>query len=223
MAILIYGSGGGEGTSVADTTAVQSDVLPGKYFYLADGTRVEGSMSTKAAATIIPATTNQEINADQYLVGKQTIQGSANLKAENIKDGVNIFGATGNYKGPNINYYTATATTDVHGYLYFSFTVPSGFNIYAIFINTIDSHQDNHKAILAAKAVSTTPIISGKTMSGIYMDSDLNGIKERLATIATVSNISLYGTALYVYNVVGYGAYNFPTGIEYTMTVIGTY
>ena len=56
MAILVYGSGGGSGNDISYTTAIQGDVLPGKYFYLADGTKVEGSMATKAAAT------NRELN-----------------------------------------------------------------------------------------------------------------------------------------------------------------
>lgn len=112
MAILIYGSGGGEGTSVSDTTAVQSDVLPGKYFYLADGTRVEGSMATKAAATIIPSTSNQTINADQYLSGAQTIQGDSDLVAAKIPVGVNLFNITGTYTSDA----TATAAKIETGY-----------------------------------------------------------------------------------------------------------
>lgn len=44
-AIEVPKSGGGTAsfTDVTDTTAVQSDVLTGKYFYLADGTKVAGT------------------------------------------------------------------------------------------------------------------------------------------------------------------------------------
>ena len=56
-------------------------------------------LTTKAAATITPGTTNQEIAAGTYLTGKQTIAGDADLIAGNIKTGVNIFGVSGTFTG----------------------------------------------------------------------------------------------------------------------------
>lgn len=53
------------------------------------------SVTTKAAATITPGTSNQEIAAGTYLTGKQTIAGDADLVAANIKSGVTIFNVTG--------------------------------------------------------------------------------------------------------------------------------
>ena len=60
--------------------------------------QVTQSIATKGAATITPSTVNQVIAAGQYLAGAQTIAGSANLLAANIKEGVNIFGKIGTLK-----------------------------------------------------------------------------------------------------------------------------
>ena len=53
------------------------------------------TVTTKAAATITPGTSNQTIAAGTYLTGAQTITGDADLKAENIKSGVTIFNVAG--------------------------------------------------------------------------------------------------------------------------------
>ena len=61
--------------------------------------QVTQSIATKGAATITPSTVNQVIAANQYLTGAQTIAGSANLAAANIKEGVNIFNVIGTLPG----------------------------------------------------------------------------------------------------------------------------
>lgn len=61
----------------------------------AGGSNTE-QLTTKAAATYTPTTTDQTILAGQYLTGTQTIKGDANLLASNIKSGVSIFGVNGN-------------------------------------------------------------------------------------------------------------------------------
>lgn len=55
------------------------------------------SVTTKAAATITPGTSNQTIASGTYLTGTQTISGDADLVAANIKKDVQIFGVTGSY------------------------------------------------------------------------------------------------------------------------------
>ena len=60
-------------------------------------------MTTKAATTYTPSTSNQTIAAGTYLTGKQTIKGDANLKAANIKSGVSIFGISGTFDYPAAN------------------------------------------------------------------------------------------------------------------------
>ena len=65
------------------------------------------SVTTKAAATITPGTTNQTIASGTYLTGTQTIAGDADLVASNIVSGVQIFGVTGNVVLQN--YYTGSS------------------------------------------------------------------------------------------------------------------
>lgn len=55
--------------------------------------------TTKAATTYTPTTSNQTIAAGTYCSGVQTISGDVNLKAENIAEGVSIFGITGTHSG----------------------------------------------------------------------------------------------------------------------------
>ena len=56
-------------------------------------------MTTQAAQTITPTTTDQTIASDTYLTGAQIIKGDANLLPENIKKDVTIFNVVGSYEG----------------------------------------------------------------------------------------------------------------------------
>lgn len=55
-------------------------------------------LTTQAAQTITPSTSNKTIASGKYLTGTQTIKGDSNLKAENIKKGVSIFGVAGSHE-----------------------------------------------------------------------------------------------------------------------------
>lgn len=57
-------------------------------------------LSTQAAQTITPTTTNQTIASGKYLTGAQTILGDANLVPESIVENITIFGVTGNAPPP---------------------------------------------------------------------------------------------------------------------------
>lgn len=69
--------------------------------YVASGTAANSnvtltaSVTTKAAGTITPGTSDQTIAAGTYLTGAQTIEGDANLVSAYIKSGVSIFGVSG--------------------------------------------------------------------------------------------------------------------------------
>ena len=60
-----------------------------------NGVKYTGSIQSKAAQTYTPTTSDQTINAGQYLSGTQTIKGDANLTSANIASGVTIFGVAG--------------------------------------------------------------------------------------------------------------------------------
>lgn len=81
-----------------DANAVATDILAGKTAYV-NGVKVTGSIASQEAQTITPAVTAQTIEAGKYLAGAITINGDANLLAENIKSGVTIFGVAGTYTG----------------------------------------------------------------------------------------------------------------------------
>ena len=92
--------------TLTKTVSVTPSVTAG---YISAGTAGNSSVSlsatvtTKAAATITPGTSNQEIAAGTYLTGKQTISGDANLVAGNIKSGVSIFGVSGSLTAATVS------------------------------------------------------------------------------------------------------------------------
>lgn len=103
-------------SNFGDATTV--DVISGKTFTSESGLKITGTMPSKEAATFTPTTTDQTIDAGQYLSGTQTIQGDANLIPENIASGVSIFGVTGTHQGGSgidTSDATATATDIVNG------------------------------------------------------------------------------------------------------------
>ena len=63
--------------------------------YLASGTKKTKQLTTQAAKTWTPTTSDQSIASGRYLTGKQTIKGDSNLIAENIRDGISLFGVLG--------------------------------------------------------------------------------------------------------------------------------
>ena len=77
--------------------------------YVSSGTAGNSSVSltasvtTKAAATFTPGTSDQTIASGTYLTGVQTISGDADLVASNIKSGVTIFGVAGSLTSATIS------------------------------------------------------------------------------------------------------------------------
>lgn len=99
-------STGSNTLTLSKTVSVTPSVTAG---YVSSGTAGNSSVSltasvtTKAAATITPTTSNQTISSGTYLTGTQTIAGDADLVAANIKSGVTIFNVTGTLSSATIS------------------------------------------------------------------------------------------------------------------------
>ena len=79
------------------TGATAGSMLSGYSAFSNGGDEVKGTISSKAAATYTATTSNQTINAGQYLSGAQTIAGNSNLVAGNILSGKTIFNVSGSF------------------------------------------------------------------------------------------------------------------------------
>ena len=115
----------GVGIDLTQDTVAANKMLSGVKAHDSNGDSVTGSIPSKAAQTYTPGTTDQSIAAGQYLTGAQTIKGDANLVANNIKQGVSIFGVNGDLTPgitPSISisgampFATVTATSGAHSY-----------------------------------------------------------------------------------------------------------
>ena len=154
--------------------------------YVTAGTKsATKQLTTKAAATITPSTSNQTIAAGTYLTGTQTIAGDADLKAANIKKGVNIFGVNGSYDGVELNFNVVGGTTQpssasentiwvntsttITGYV-FSATQPTGSNgLVWIFTGTSSSGAFN---ALKKNDIQVYPIYAKIYNNGSWSNSN---------------------------------------------------
>ena len=84
--------------------------------YVSSGTKkATKQLTTQAGKTITPGTSQQTaVASGRYTTGTVYVAGDSNLKAENIKSGVSIFGVNGTSSGGVADYtaYRVTATDD---------------------------------------------------------------------------------------------------------------
>lgn len=102
------------GGLITATTEQEKGYVPG-------GTKsATQQLTTQGAATITPTTTNQTaVASGRYTTGDVVVSGDANLVAENIAEGVSIFGVQGTHSGGGGD--VATLTIDAptnHIYAY---------------------------------------------------------------------------------------------------------
>lgn len=109
-------STGSNTLTLSKTVSVTPTVSAG---YVSSGTATNSNVSltasvtTKAAATITPGTSNQTIASGTYLTGAQTISGDADLVASNIVAGKTIFGVAGSAQIPVISQDSITKVLSI--------------------------------------------------------------------------------------------------------------
>lgn len=87
------------GTYTNDANATAESMQLGVSAYV-KGARVVGTAPIQAAKTVTPTTTEQTaVASGSFTTGAVKVAGDANLVAENIKDGVSIFGVLGTLAG----------------------------------------------------------------------------------------------------------------------------
>lgn len=119
--------------------------------------------TTKAATTYTPSTSNQTIAAGTYCSGAQTIKGDSNLKAENIAEGVSIFGVTGTHSGGSGG-SGGGATCEI------SFSVSGGTCYY------IDGNTMEKKFTSTNRRTITVPVNSIVAMTGFDVMHEASGL-----------------------------------------------
>lgn len=100
MSILNTPVSGGIQLPTLSNPAGAAQILSGYQAINANGEIITGTILSQGAQTITPGTSSKTIASGRYLSGTQTIQGDSDLRAANIKDGVNIFGITGSFSAP---------------------------------------------------------------------------------------------------------------------------
>lgn len=168
--------------------ATSSDMLLGKQLIDADCNVVTGTIPSQEAQIITPSTSNKTIASGRYLTGTQTIEGDSNLKAENIKSGVSIFGVTGTHvcesSGVTIQRSDSGSsfTTSTNG----TATVTCGFkpDFVTIYLTTYEGNEEGLSFPFAEQNNPSNPYRAiGYFSNGIY---DMTAIRSATGFSVTV-------------------------------------
>lgn len=128
------------------------------------------SLTTQAAQTITPTTTDQTIASGKYLTGAQTIKGDANLIAGNIKKDVSIFGVTGSYEGgggssaTTVTFYDNGSGTAIFGGNYIAYIDGNGDYQLTTSLKDPSSEPESYQMLsgsLLTYVAATDPEMSG--------------------------------------------------------------
>lgn len=180
--------------------------------YISSGTAGNSSVSltasvtTKAAATITPTTSNQTIASGTYLTGTQTISGDANLVAGNIKSGTTIFGVTGTYTGGGGGGIGTLLNTTSIGSVSTTSTQAASLNV-----SLSVSGVNNYDLLIVESSVNTiTNNRHTATVGLIFLTASSNANTKNGATVATAKlNTKISSSAVTTTNAstTAYGIY----------------
>lgn len=156
----------GVGIDLTSDTVAANKMLSGTKAHDSNGDSITGDITSKAAATYTPTTTDQTIAAGQYISGAQTVKGDANLIAGNIRSGKSIFGVAG-ILTPGITpsgtkNITANGTYDV-----------TEFARAAVNVQADYYRRWTYTSTGTASKVSTTLVSGDPWIAAHYNDSDL--------------------------------------------------
>lgn len=173
--------------------------------YVAAGTKsATEQLTTQAAQTITPGTSNKTVASGVYLTGAQTIKGDANLVAANIKKGVSIFDVAGTLSPGMVK---KTGSVEQAAWSSSAFTVDTGLSSVDTFI-LYKAHETNSCAYMWIY----TPLFNCRVQhekpgSTVDLTTDsvvLNGCPVTDG-VATCTANSLYGVYDGTYNWIAYG------------------
>ena len=199
-------------TGVATTPTVSAGYVSNATASTATIT-LTGSVTTKAAATYTPTTSDQTINSGTYLTGIQTIKGDSNLIAANIANGISIFGITGTYQGAGGSGIGTLLTTYTVGSI--STTSTSATNTNKSI--TVNSINDYDLLIVETSVDSITNNRHVVTTKVIVLTAGTNNSTKDSATIATATwnaKISSSGVVTTRQSTTAYGIYPYSCSIS---------
>lgn len=167
------------------------------------GTKSATKQLTKQAAqTITPGTSDKTIASGRYLTGTQTIKGDANLKAENIKSGVSIFGVLGTFEGSGggnggLAYKTGSVTVDESCE---SFMVDTGLtSIDCIIVSRGEEKTDNTSGTWywSMSPIETRAIYY--YISGTYLRYNISAVTSKVIDNNGIVTVEQYTSSYPIY------------------------
>ena len=158
------------GTFTNDANATAESMQLGVSAYV-KGQRVVGTAPIQEAKTVTPTTTEQTaVASGSFTSGAVKVAGDANLVAENIKEGVSIFGVTGTLAGGGGGYVTSSAGA-TSTFSYNIGFVPTSWIAFCQYVTSGGSGgttwkaYDNGAVITQAQGVLANWNLSGTTLT----------------------------------------------------------
>lgn len=191
--VTIFGITGtvSPGVDTSDATATAATIQSGYTAYV-KGQKITGQVPTKSGSTITPGTVAKlAVSSGTITTGTIYVAGDANLKAENIKSGVSIFGVAGTassyyYSGLINNTYLVTNSTSKSIYIisfdntgqYIRKSIPSGATISttaaAMPFLALLSQNGTISGITVSSGPNIQTLLSGTSYRIIYPMSEGN-------------------------------------------------